>query len=196
MKYLSGNFDVGYLHGSNVVRIRNGTDLSEIWANIQKGSSITLWCDGLKKSCSKRARPGDWSSEDEQEEFSKSVNKRRKTQEKSDKVDATIKELKGKNGDNAYTPMQYRVWAEMIIGGVHKSIEHAPTSTMFIRAGSGRKNSEIGVTGSSPAKQIENRTKCYKQLADIKNLYESGVLSKEEYGEEKDTIMGMLRQLK
>ena len=58
--------------------------------------------------------------------------------------------------------MQYRVWAEMIIGGVHKSKEHTPTLTMFIRAGSSRKKSELGVTGSSPAKQIENRTKSYK----------------------------------
>ena len=33
--------------------------------------------------------------------------------------------------------MQYRVWAEMYLGGVHPSFDATPTSTMFYRASGG-----------------------------------------------------------
>ena len=42
---------------------------------------------------------------------------------------------------------------------------------------------------------IDNRTKCYKQLADLKNLFETSVLSKEEYDAERIVILGVLKKL-
>ena len=36
-----------------------------------------------------------------------------------------------------------------------------------------------GGTSGSPAKLIDNRGKCYKQLSELKTLFESGVLSEE-----------------
>ena len=104
-----------------------------------------------------------------------------------------MKELKKKNDENTYNSFQYRIWAEMMTEGIHTNMEVAPTSTMFIRAGGGSAASTVG--RGSPAKAIESRTKCYKQLADLKSLVESGVLSKEEYSDEKATIMGMLKKL-
>lgn len=195
----SSKFDIGYLQGSNVVSIRSEEDLLEIWENFRKGANITLWCDCLQKSGHKRARNEDESSEDEVE-VGKAVKKRKRDEEKDDKVEATIKQLKINNGDNSYTPMQYRVWAEMVIGGVHTSIDCAPTTTMFIRAGGGVKKKTdhsaiVGSVGSSPAKVIDSRSKCYKQLSDLKNLLESRVLSEQEYNGEKATIMGMLKKL-
>ena len=196
-----GDFDVGYLQGSSIVSIRSKEDLLEIWAGLMKGANTILWCDGLKKSSSKRARSGDYSSDDEPDETCKVAKKRKKDEEKEDKVHATMKELKEKNGEAAYTSMQYRIWAEMIVGGVYSSIDCAPSSTMFIRAGGGVKKqgdhtaNTVASTGTSPAKVIDNRSKCYKQLSDLKNLLESGVLSQQEYTSEKVTIMGMLRKL-
>lgn len=191
------DFDVGCLQGSNVVSIRSKEDILEIWAGIQKGASAILWCDGLKQGSRKRARS---SSDDEPGEIGNTKKKRQRGDDKADKVEATIKELKAKNGDNSYTPMQYRVWSEMIVGGVHTSIDCAPTSTMFIRAGGNlpkKKNETVGggPTAISPAKAIDNRSKCYKQLSDLKNLLESGVLSEQEYSGEKATIMGVLKKL-
>ncbi len=101
-----------------------------------------------------------------------------------------------------YTPMQYRVWAEMIVGGVHTSTDNSPTSTMFIRAGGGTKKksdlpyNSITGSGNSPAKTIENRSKCYKQLSDLKNLLDTGVLSLAEFDEEKATVISALQRLK
>ena len=36
---------------------------------------------------------------------------------------------------NKYTQMQYRVWSEMYVGGVHSSLDEPPTTTMFLRGG-------------------------------------------------------------
>ena len=128
-----------------------------------------------------------------------------------------IEELK--QCHSGYTPMQYRIWAEMYVGGVHPSLDQAPKSTMFIRAGGGsapKKRdsvadavSQIAValspkvssnggdgTSGSPAKVIENRSKCYKQLSELKNLKMSGLLSDAEYDVEREAIMNVLNKLK
>ena len=49
--------------------------------------------------------------------------------------------------------------------------------------------------GASPAKVIENRSKCYKQLSDLHNLLSQGLLSEEEYVHEKDAIIKLLKKL-
>ena len=59
-------------------------------------------------------------------------------------------------------------------------------------ASSGRSTSQ---TGNSPAKVIENRSKCYRQLTDLQNLRSQGLLSDEDYFREKDAIMGILKKL-
>ena len=48
---------------------------------------------------------------------------------------------------------------------------------------------------SSPGKVIENRSKCYRQLGELKNLRESGLISETEYVNERECIMGTLKNL-
>ena len=48
---------------------------------------------------------------------------------------------------------------------------------------------------ASPAKSIDNRSKCYKQLGDLNELRSSGVLTEEEYQSEKEAIMITLKKL-
>ena len=50
-------------------------------------------------------------------------------------------------------------------------------------------------TGISPAKIIDNRSKCYRQLTDLQNLQSQGLLSDEDYSRERDAIMGILKKL-
>ena len=232
-------FDIGYIQGSHTVTIRSKEDLLEVWSNIKKGSNIVLWCDGLKKkSTSKTPMSSDSSEDDDEEEIQETAKKKRKRaknteeeepkkkrkkgEDKDEKVQTTIDQLTGKHGDKSYTPMQYRVWAEMYLGGVHPSLNNPPTSTMFNRAGGGvsvkRKTGQTSEvvsaisdltsaltpklipsgscsSTSSPAKMIDNRSKCYKQLADLKSLFENNVLSKEEYDTERSVILGVLKKL-
>ena len=49
---------------------------------------------------------------------------------------------------------------------------------------------------SSPGKFIENQSKLYKQLSELKNLKGCGVLDDDEYVAEEATIMDLLMQLK
>ena len=46
-KIISRDFDIGYIQGTKVVRIRSRLDLQEFWQSYRK-SSLILWCDGLK----------------------------------------------------------------------------------------------------------------------------------------------------
>ncbi len=47
----------------------------------------------------------------------------------------------------------------------------------------------------SPAKLTDARSKCYKQLHDLNSLKAAGVLD-DEYSEEKEAVLGVLRKLK
>ena len=127
--------------------------------------------------------------------------------------------------EKLYTQMQYRIWGEMVVGNLHSSMEEPPVTSMFMRAGGAtpkRTKSDEGVRealtfissllspsssstasqtsssaagAASPAKLIDNRTKCYKQLAELNNLRSTGVLNEAEYHIEKDSILATLKCL-
>ena len=131
-------------------------------------------------------------------------------------------ELKEMHGQQ-YTPMQYRIWGEMIIGGLYSSKTVSPNTSMFSRAGgkepAKRKSDVAEALGevakhvsaafsgalpsarssssntASPAKSIDNRSKCYKQLGELNSLKNAGVLTEEEYQTEKEAIMGTLKKI-
>lgn len=226
------DFDVGYVSGNSVISIRNKADISELWADVQKGTKVVLWCDGLSGSKGKQKRSlsvddENESDEDHQEPGKKSVSKKKKRslaqEEREEEVQNTIDQLKEKHG-STYTPMQVRIWSEMVVGGIHSSLDDPPVSSMFVRAGGGgpgKKKRDTSVSealtqaamaissaisprpaiqpssmGTSPAKEIESRSKCYKQLSDLNALKASGILSEEEYLTEKDAVMSVLRKLK
>jgi hypothetical protein len=131
-----------------------------------------------------------------------------------------VQKLKAKHGDTAFTQMQYRIWSEMIVGGLHPSQNEHPETTMFARCGGAmnvkKKSSSNNVVkaidklsdalspkqssgtfqGHSPARVIENRSRCYKQLAELKNLQVSGILTSEEYLSEREAVMASLKSLK
>ena len=209
-------FDVGYIHGSSVVTIRNQVDFEELWDGLRKGANTMLWCNGMQSSLVGSKRSTDTSHTEVEK-------KRRKTKETetANEVDNILTTLKEKHGSN-FSLMQYRIWAEMHVGGYHPSIDEAPTTTMFVRAGGttpkrrttadavsqafNKLSSVLSPTGAvsqpsqtnnshSPAKVIENRSKCYRQLGEIKNLKQSGLLSEEEYDIERGAIMGTLKSL-
>ncbi len=236
---LDKEFDIGYEEGKGtvVVSIRSSDDLCELWSTIQKGKSITLWCNGLKKvSQNKYLSTSEYSDDDEPEETSKKSSKpkkkkRKEVDDRNEAVESTVEELKELHEKSGYTPMQFRIWAEMYNGGIHSSLEEPPSSTMFVRAGSGNpkktKNtsqsspndsfsqaitqiasallpngtanssqSRGSTLGTSPAKIIDNRSKCYKQLAELNNLKLTGLLNDEEYATERQAIIEVLNQLK
>ena len=219
---VDSDFDVGYVEGSSVVRIRNRRDLEEVWScinNPKTKGKVMLWCDGLSNTKESRKRP--------RSDGVSVVNTKKKVPDKANKeqkVQQLVDSLKEKHLSD-YTPMQFRIWAEMVASGMYCSMDNPPNTTMFTRAGSGtpsRKKDNVPVAralsdaatviatalspavstssthiiaSNSPAKVIESRSKLYRQLNELQNLKQSGVLTDEEYCEEKGTIMKLLQQL-
>ena len=203
------NFDVGYVQGTKVVRIRSRLDLQEFWQNFKK-SNLILWCDGLK-------------CEDASDNTAESSSKKRKLQgTKEEEVQQFVEELMRKHG-SSFTTMQFRIWADMVSGGLHSDTDNPPSTSMFTRAGNTSTNkksqsinqviteaanaitsslsprsttSPAASTCGSPSKLIEDRSKLYKQLSELHNLKSANILTEQEYVMEKDTIMELLRKLK
>ena len=211
------DFDIGYLQGNTVVSIRSKADL-ELWEGLRKGFNTTMWCDGMNGPAAQNSSLGRKRSTQDDEEAQKNKEKKKKKKDdesKEEKVEKNIQTLQGKHGKE-FTPMQYRIWAEMHVGGYQPSLDEAPSNSMFLRAGGAatkRTTADIvsqainqltpvlspGVAAptshSSPAKLINNRSKCYKQLGELKNLMQTGILSDEEYSREREAIMGTLKSL-
>ena len=72
---------------------------------------------------------------------------------KEEKVEGILQMLQEKHGRD-FTPMQYRIWAEMHAGGYHPSLDEAPANSMFLRAGGAtlkrRSTADIAVTQLTP----------------------------------------------
>ena len=114
--------------------------------------------------------------------------------------------------------MQYIVWAEMKCGELHDSVTNPPATSMFVRAGGTTTKKGASVPdpmsqaicqlasaltpnlsaasrgGGSPARVIKNRSKFYRQLAEL--MMQSGLLSEEEYASERQAIVDTLNKLK
>lgn len=45
-----------------------------------------------------------------------------------------IEKLKEKHS-SSYMPMQIRIWSEMVVGGMHTSLNECLTSSMFMKVG-------------------------------------------------------------
>ena len=60
--------------------------------------------------------------------------KKSRQEEKEELVESTIKKLKEKHGTR-FTPMQVRIWSEMIAGDLYVSLDDPPKTSMFARAG-------------------------------------------------------------
>ena len=206
----TSGFDVGFLNGSNVVSIRNKDDLADIWSNLLRGERIILWCDGLAGS--QKCKSAESDSDD-----SNIISKpKKKARDREDRVQEVHNDLKKEHGDK-FTTMQYCIWSEMVAGGMHGSTVEPPATSMFLRAGgTNQKKANVSesvsqamtqiasaltpstgnrVSGGSPARVIDNRSKCYKQLAELRNLMESGLLSEDEYASERAAIMATLKNL-
>ena len=184
---ICNDFEIGYCHSNNVVTIRKQEDLEEIWKEIKSGQKHVLWCNGLKVS---RKRSSS-SMDSDDEDLDLKTKKRKKDDDKEERITQVLTKLKKKHGES-FTQFQLRIWSEMCVGGIYTSLDTPPNTSMFIRAGGGKTKRESNdalsgaitqisdaisslnpkspppVTICSPVKSIDGRTKCYKQLSELK----------------------------
>lgn len=99
----SRDFDIGYMVGSNVIRVCTKEDVSDVWSEAKRQGM--LWCDDLVDARGKAGnsgRKGRCLSDEDSDEESSIVQpkKKRKKQchDNEDKVQEIVHDLKSKHG--------------------------------------------------------------------------------------------------
>jgi len=141
---------------------------------------------------------------------------------KEDRIDATTQQLREKQGE-MYSGPQFRLWAHMHLSGQHDSLDEPPHIPLFTGSTSTTKGSKrdslteaftsaatavVGIlthkdcaestTGKmsrSPAKRAQASGQYLDHLEKLKQLQESGVLTVEEFEEQKTITLKNIRQL-
>ena len=101
----------------------------------QQCINITLWCDGLRVTTgagTSRQKRQYQTNSDSDVDSGNEDNPPSKKKSKEDRVQKIVDDLKKQHGEE-YTTMQYRIWAETVNGGMHKSTTEPPSSSMFNR---------------------------------------------------------------
>ena len=177
----------------------------------KEGGEISLWCDSRQLSS---------------EQSETSVCKRKQDhptptprQEKEEQVDIIYCDLKEKHA-NKYDNPKLRLWARMLVGGLHESTDEPPAVPAFHYELKRRKNSLSGAltdaagvlvkymdrrgsedlpnqshVGVSPGKVVDLRMKNLQQLRYLQSLYEDNILSDQELAEQKQIVLESLRKL-
>lgn len=201
--------------------IEDNQDLQAMYRHFRDNDEITLWCEGCpsedqhkktKKTGKKRK------AEDSEEKAEDGVKSKRAAKE--DRIDATTQQLREKHGET-YSGPQFRLWARMHLSGQHDSLDEPPHIPLFTGSTSTTKGSKrdsltealtsaatavVGIlshkdcaestTGKmSPAKRARVSGQYLDHLEKLKQLQESGVLTVEEFEEQKTITLKNIRQL-
>ena len=190
-------FSVGYFKGTTRIWVRTQSDLSELLRIIQSKSTTLLWCDGVDQQKRKKRSqlPGsEGSSDSDNDQYGQTAKKRRKTasEDKENRVDDTLNKLREKHGTN-WSTIQYRVWAETIVGGRHTSFDQPPKGAYFKRSKTSQptcfspvKNGETqegakSSTVMTPIKAAELNSMYIKQLKELHSLLDLGAITFDDF---------------
>ena len=120
-------FSVGYFEGRQSTKkwLVSQDDLTAMYSSLKKSgkTDVYLWCDGYSEEA-------DESSRKCKRDDSLGPQSKRATKEKEvDDLAAEIKEIHSK--DHNYSDPQYRLWARMIVNGLHSSKDIPPEVPMI-----------------------------------------------------------------
>ena len=208
------DFSVGYYDGSQQSKtwLVTKDDLEALYEKYPNGGNVSLWCDGKSTdTVSKRKK-------DSESQPGTSYR-----QGKEEQVETTYAELHEKHGSK-YDPPRLRLWARMITTGLHSDYDTPPEIPAFLgstpkrarreslsEAMSGaavafadalkgkekdeKRQGSVVTSGISPGRSVELRMKNYEQLRYLQQLYDDGILTREEYQEQKQLIITSIRKL-
>ena len=195
------NFDIGYFTMSNKYWVNSEKDLADAWSLLQEGGRLTFWCTGVDKEEHGQTRKGKRSKGGEgSEEVAVSKKKRVSSEDKSQQVTEIKTELKEKHGTK-YNELQYRLWAEVIVSGMHSDQQNPPKYPMFGAprniTKSPAKAKQGACSTTSPGSQtIELRGKCIQQIKELVSLRDMGALNEEEFERERLYYVNKMQELK
>ena len=93
-----------------------------MWAELKLKNNVSMWCDGLvssKKSSRKKRKLS--MSDDESDDEPLLPKPRKKRASIEERVLELIDKLQKIHGSK-FTTMQVRIWAELVIAGMHRSL--------------------------------------------------------------------------
>ena len=203
-------FPLGYYRKSEKVWINNEHDVRDAIQLLKESGKMVLWCLGQDQSSvsgKKRERSGN------DDICCPAKKKSSASEERTSRVNDLKTQLRSKHG-STYSSVQYAMWAEMLVGGGHESMDEPLSAPMFgtPRArGKGSFNMSEAFTtlaGSianalspkqvnldSPTKSVTLRGKYMEQLRDMVSLREIGALTEEEYQEQRCAVVNLMRKL-
>ena len=215
------NVQVGYFLQSGQAQkkkwIASEVDLSAMYSHFHCGDEILLWCDGCDSSPNAVEKPTGKKSKDNDETSSRRLHH-------EDEVDKLTMELMKLHGDK-YTYPAYKVWARMIKNSQWDKMDDPPPIKMITSGKSAKKDkdsvadiiagaavavvqalknpspsppqsSSFPQDGISPGKKVNLRQQYLQQLKIIQNLRDDGILTLDEFQNEKDIIIENLKRLK
>ena len=126
-------------------------------------------------------------------ENKKKSTKRSKHEEKQERIDNTIEELKAKHG-TTYTDIQNRVWAESFDTRYHQSLDEPPRGSLF--KSQGRKSTSTSSsmadpphgTDLTPQKAANLKSTYIQQIKELHSLQEVGAISSEDFIKQRHTV--------
>ena len=205
----ASHFEIGYFKGNKRVWVRNEKDTREIQRLLQSSShSVTLWCMGKSEpitTTTKRSAACVQISDSDSDEDAKLPHKRKKLskyEQKLERVDQLVDDLKLKHGPT-YNNIQYRVWAETIDAGRHSSVDSPPRGRFFNSQGrkdtshsspprSQQANAELVLT---PGKTAQLRSTYIQQIKDLHSLVDVGAISNEQFVKQRDVLFQQMDKL-
>ena len=199
------NTEVDYFHHAKKKGINNRLDVNDMWKLVAKGDKVVLWCVE-NGECDRATNKRLHEDNEENEPSSKKTS--------AQKVAENEMELKKKHGTGTYTNFQFKLWAEMYTNGNHNSLDEPPAVAMFNREAKrshGQSDLIVSVVdklctaltpnekekySSSPVKKAELRSTYIRQLNELKMLCDNKILTDEEYMEQRDELVKLMRLLK
>lgn len=122
------------------------------------------------------------------------ASKKRKisTEDKAEQVAEIKVELKGIHGSK-YNELQYRLWSEVVVSGMHTDMHKPPSYPMFggprktpVKQHTDSQASPSTSTAISPASRtMELRGKCIAHIKELVELRDVGALTQEEFDKER-----------
>lgn len=223
------DFHMGYFSRNVKLWINNKQDSKDACKTLTMAGKLTLWCIGIppEKSGHKRGRSSTDTAESGSDDDD-ACTSRKKRCGRSEERRARVKELKCKlqqQHGSDYSAVQYSLWAEMLVGETHDSLDSPPDVPMFgmkrVRGRASTSTSDLNaaLTGmadrivtalspraaplptssytnsNSPSKNVELRSKYMQQLRELVNLREIGALTSEEYEDQRLTLVDLMKKL-
>ena len=204
----------GYLEKGSKRWVEDDDDLEAMYEIFDSTDEITIWCEGRlseeqqrKKDAGKKRKLEDADSND--------TTSKRAAREK--KLEEIVQTLRDKHGEKFCSGPHFRIWARMYLNGQHSSLDLPPNNPLFSNYGPKapkkesladaltsaatavvgliRGDTPTGAAAMSPGKRARVSGQYLDQLEKLKTLHSSGVLTNEEFEEQKEYALKNIRQL-